>query len=119
MTARLAVVIEDDLDFRGLIAAVLSAAGIRVRSEATGEGGIASARELRPDIIVLDFGLPDLNGLQVALRIREFSDAHILALTGRADMENAMLGAGVNEFLAKPFNVRELRERVKTALGMA
>lgn len=118
MTARLAVVIEDDLDFRGLVAAVLSAAGITVQTEATGAGGIASARELRPDLIVLDFGLPDLNGLQVALRIREFTDAHILALTGRADMEDAMLAAGVDEFLAKPFSVRELRDRVTTALGM-
>ncbi|MET4622830.1 DNA-binding response OmpR family regulator [Arthrobacter sp. 2762] len=112
------LVIEDDMDFRGLVSAVVGSLGINVHSVATGAAGIDAAREYQPDIIVLDYGLPDLNGLEVALRIREFSDTHMLMLTGRADMAGSMLTAGVHDFMTKPFRVRELRERVITILGM-
>jgi DNA-binding response OmpR family regulator len=114
---RVGLVIEDDLDFRGLVTAVVVSIGASVHSVATGAAGIDAAREYKPDIIVLDFGLPDLNGLEVALRIREFSDVPILMLTGHTDVEERMLTAGVDDFMTKPFRVRELRERVLTILG--
>lgn len=113
---RVGLVIEDDLDFRALVRAILGSVGVIVHSVVTGAAGIDAAREHRPNIIVLDFGLPDMNGLEVALRIREFSDAHILMLTGRADTEEMMLAAGVNDFMTKPFSIRELRERVARVL---
>jgi DNA-binding response OmpR family regulator len=114
---RLALVIEDDLDFRSLVSAVVGSVGVSVRSVATGAAGIDAARQCKPDIIVLDFGLPDLNGLEVALRIREFSDVPILMLTGRTDVEESVLTAGVDDLMTKPFRVRELRERVLTILA--
>ncbi|MGO4247929.1 response regulator transcription factor [Paenarthrobacter sp. RAF54_2] len=113
---RVGLVIEDDLDFRSLVSAVVGSVGVSVRSVATGAAGVDAAREYKPDIVVLDFGLPDLNGLEVALRIREFSDVPILVLTGRTDVADSMLAAGVDEFMTKPFRVRELRERVLTIL---
>jgi DNA-binding response OmpR family regulator len=73
---RVAVIIEDDLDFRGLISAILGAEGFIVHCEATGVAVVAAARKHDPDLIVLDFGLPDMDGVGVAKRLREFSGAH-------------------------------------------
>lgn len=113
---RIGVVIEDDLDFRDLLKAILVSAGLMVHGAEDGTAGIATVRKHNPAMIVVDFGLPDMTGLEVTKRIREFSDAHILMLTGRADAAGEALAAGVNEFMTKPFNIRELRQRIAAAL---
>lgn len=111
------VVIEDDQDIRGLIQGVLAAAGLEVQVAATGAAGVDAVRRHGPDIIVLDFGLPDFTGVEAAQRIRDFSSAPILMLTGHEDLEDAPFEAGVNDVMAKPFSPLELRKRVENLLG--
>lgn len=113
---RTVVVIEDDQDIRGLIQGVLAAAGLEVQISATGAEGVDAVRRHGPDVIVLDFGLPDFTGVEAAQRIRGFSSAPILMLTGHEDLGDAPFEAGVNDVMAKPFSTLELRKRVENLL---
>ena len=115
---RTAVVIEDDADMRGLIEAVLRLSGISVRLSATGAGGVAAVRQQTPDIVLLDYGLPDITGLDVIGRIRNFSSVYILMLTGHEELVQALLDAGADAVLTKPFRPRALRAHVEAALGL-
>lgn len=110
----MAVVIEDDEDVRNLLDAVLQQAGFEVRTAATGRDGVAVARQQRVDVITLDVGLPDIDGFEVLRRIRQFSDAYVVMLTGRdeeLDMVSALQG-GADDYITKPFRPRELRARI-------
>jgi two-component system, OmpR family, response regulator len=78
-----AVVIEDDVDVRNLLDAVLQQAGFEVHSAGTGRDGVDVARQRQANVITLDVGLPDIDGFEVLRRIRQFSDAYIVMLTGR------------------------------------
>lgn len=114
---RTAVVIEDDADIGRLIDAVLDISGVAVRLAETGNGGIAAVRLHAPDIVILDFGLPDINGLEVIGRIRSFSNVYILMLTGREDLNDTLMSAGADAVMTKPFRPRALRAHVDEALG--
>lgn len=111
------LVVEDDPDVAGLIEHRLKAAGHTVTVEADGEAGLVAARELRPDLIVLDWMMPKMSGLEVCVAVRadaHLADTRILMLTARAqeaDIERA-LSAGANDFVVKPFSPRELAARV-------
>jgi DNA-binding response OmpR family regulator len=119
MTAQpIAVVIEDDEDIRGLVTAIVSQYGVEVHSRATGEAGMAAVRELNPQLVVLDFGLPDIDGLEVLARLREFSTTRVLMLSARDDLADTMLAAGADGFLAKPFRPGDLRERLQAVLAV-
>lgn len=115
---RTAVVIEDDADVRGLIQAVLEASDIDVRTAATGASGVNAVRTNIPDIVILDFGLPDINGLELINRIRAFSDVYILMLTGHEYMARQLTSAGANTVMIKPFRPRALKERVHEAMQL-
>lgn len=115
---RTAVVIEDDADVRGLIQAILEGSDIDVRTAATGATGVNAVRTNIPDIVILDFGLPDINGLEVINRIRAFSDVYILMLTGHEDVAEQVTSAGANTLMTKPFRPRDLKERVYEALQL-
>ncbi|MDQ0864491.1 response regulator transcription factor [Arthrobacter globiformis] len=115
---RTAVVIEDDADIRGLIQAILGASAIDVRTAPTGTTGVTAVREHDPDIVILDFGLPDINGLEVIERIRIFSDVHILMLTGHEEMAEKLTLAGANTVMTKPFRPGALKARVHEALQL-
>ena len=109
-----AVVIEDDTDVRNLLEGVLLQAGFVVRTAAGGREGVEMVRTISPDIITLDVGLPDIDGFEVLRRIRQFSNAYIVMLTGRseeADLLNA-LQAGADDYITKPFRPREVRARI-------
>lgn len=108
-----AVVIEDDADVGRLVQTVLSATGMQVRLTATGTDGVAAVRGLSPDLVVLDYGLPDITGLEVIRLIRSFSAVQILMLTGHDDLEETLLSAGASAVMTKPFRVRALREQVE------
>jgi CheY-like chemotaxis protein len=82
--SRLAVVIEDDADIRQVIVTLLEATGLEVYSASNGTDGVAAVRQHNPDVVTLDLSLPDIDGLEVAHRIRAFSDAYIVMLTARA-----------------------------------
>ena len=111
---RRALVVEDDSDIRGLIVHSLAMQGFNVDSAPTGRQGLELARELQPDIITLDLGLPDLDGIEVCRRIRDFSDAYIVMITARQDEIDRLIGleTGADDYLIKPFSPRELQARV-------
>ncbi|MGO4384968.1 response regulator transcription factor [Specibacter sp. RAF43] len=113
-----AVVIEDEPDIRELIGVVLSQAGFDVHSAEHGATGVEMVRRYNPAVVTLDLGLPDIDGLEVARRIRLFSDSYIIMLTARADELNTLLGleTGADDYLTKPFRPRELRARVRAML---
>lgn len=114
---RTAVVIEDDADMRGLIEAVLGLSGLIVRGAATGAGGVVAVRRQFPDIVILDYGLPDMTGVDVIGRIRSFSSVYILMLTGHDELSGTLLSAGADAVLTKPFRPRALRAHVEAVLG--
>lgn len=109
-----AVVIEDDLDMRNLLQAVLLQSGFDVHTASDGREGVDVVRQISPDIVTLDVGLPDINGIEVLRRIRKFSAAYIVMLTGRDDeaVVSAALQAGADDYITKPFRPRELRSRI-------
>lgn len=113
-----AVVIEDDEDVRNLLDAVLQQAGFEVRSAATGRDGVDVARQQRVDVITLDVGLPDIDGFEVLRRIRQFSDAYVVMLTGRDEELDTItaLQGGADDYITKPFRPRELRARISAMM---
>lgn len=118
MERGVAVVIEDDNDVRAALAAVFRQAGFAVHQASSGAEGLEKVVEHNPDIVTIDIGLPDFDGLEASRRIRTFSDAYLLIISGRADEADALLGfeAGADDYIVKPFRARELRARVKAML---
>ncbi|WP_426997134.1 PP2C family protein-serine/threonine phosphatase [Pseudarthrobacter sp. N5] len=111
---RRAVVIEDDPDISGLLVAILTRQGFDVTAAGTGAAGIAAVRATQADLVTLDVNLPDLNGMEVCLLLREFSDAYIIMLTARVDEIDRLTGLdnGADDYLTKPFSPREFQSRV-------
>lgn len=109
-----AVVIEDDVDIRNLLEGVLRQAGFEVHTAAEGREGVDVVRNKMANVVTLDIGLPDIDGFEVLRRIRSFSDAYVVMLTGRTEEPDLLsaLNAGADDYIAKPFRPRELRARV-------
>jgi CheY-like chemotaxis protein len=109
------VIIEDDDDVRALIIGILSGAGLQVHEASTAAAGVEAVRQHRPEVFVVDFGLPDFNGLEAVRRIREFSQAppSCSPATTTSPTSRWPLAAGVTELMAKPFSPLELRQRVE------
>ncbi|BAS16339.1 transcriptional regulatory protein YycF [Arthrobacter sp. Hiyo8] len=99
-----AVVIEDDTDMRNLIGGILLEWGFEVHTASRGREGVDMVRNTSPDVVTVDVGLPDIDGLEVLRQIRQFSNAHIVMLTGRADepYQLAALYTGADEYITKP-----------------
>jgi two-component system, OmpR family, response regulator len=117
MQAGTALVIEDDADIRALVAAVLAGSGFDVHQSGTGRDVEVLLEKHQPDLITLDLGLPDVDGVEVCRRIRESSDAYIIMLTARTEEGDRLIGlhVGADDYMTKPFSTRELQARV-TAL---
>ncbi|WP_314191721.1 response regulator transcription factor [uncultured Arthrobacter sp.] len=113
-----AVVIEDDVDVRNLLDAVLQQAGFEVHSAGTGRDGVDVARQRQANVITLDVGLPDIDGFEVLRRIRQFSDAYVVMLTGRDEELDTItaLQGGADDYIVKPFRPRELRARISAMM---
>ena len=116
--SRVAVVVEDDQDIRELVSVILNQSGFEVHTASNGADGVAAIRANNPAIVTLDLGLPDIDGFEVARRVRLFSDAYIIMLTGRADEMDTLLGleTGADDYLTKPFRPRELRARISAMM---
>lgn len=108
------LVIEDDLDIRGLLCLILSRAGFEVHAEATGAAGLRTAGKLDLAMITLDLGLPDINGHDLARRLRKASNAPLLMITAAAEPGDELDGiaSGAAAYLTKPFSPVRLRELV-------
>lgn len=116
--ARKAVVIEDDADIRGLITTVLRQAGFEVEGTESGLAGVELVHSTMPDIVTLDVGLTDIDGLEVARRIRRFSDCYIVMLTAQGEEADLLFGleSGADDYIVKPFRPRELRARIEAMM---
>ncbi|GMA30376.1 response regulator transcription factor [Litorihabitans aurantiacus] len=112
------VVVEDDSDVSHLLEMVLRPAGFETHTAANGLEGVELAREVDPVVVTLDISLPDIDGFEVARRIRTFSDAYIIMLTARVDEIDALMGleSGADDYITKPFRPRELRARIEAML---
>ncbi|MGO1583311.1 MAG: response regulator [Actinomycetaceae bacterium] len=115
---RPAVVIEDDADIRFLLETTLGQAGFEVHSAPTGIEGVELVRAVDPIVTTLDISLPDIDGFEVARRVRMFTSSYILMLTGRSDEIDTLLGleAGADDYVTKPFRPREVRARIAAML---
>lgn len=123
MTAQepLLLVIEDEPQMLRFLRVSLGAHGYRVVESTTAQDGIAQAATRAPDVILLDLGLPDLDGLDVTARLREWTRTPILVLSARGQDEDKIkaLDAGADDYLTKPFSVGELLARIRVALRHA
>lgn len=113
-----ALVIDDEPQIRRLLRVTLEANGYTVFDAVNGNDGIVQAAQCRPDIILLDLGLPDLDGVEVLKRIREWSRVPVIILSvrDREDDKVAALDAGADDFVTKPFSSGELLARLRTTL---
>jgi two-component system KDP operon response regulator KdpE len=115
------LVIDDDKALLRALRVALSAKGHEVLAAATAEEGLSSLALRAPDVVVLDLGLPDLDGLEVVRRIRSWSDVPVIVLSATAleDRKVAALDGGANDYVTKPFGMAELEARIRTALRHA
>ncbi|MFN3266634.1 MAG: response regulator transcription factor [Deinococcales bacterium] len=116
-TARI-LIIEDDPDISRVLHFELEEAGFMVHTAADGISGLTAAREVMPDLVILDLGLPDFDGAEIARRIRKTSDIPIIILTAldAVGTKVQLLEGGADDYLTKPFEPAELVARVRVQL---
>ena len=114
----LVLLIDDEPQMRRFLRAALLGNGYRIEEAASGEDGIRQAAMRSPDLVLLDLGLPDIDGLEVTQRLREWSQVPILVISarGREDDKVAALDAGADDYVTKPFGVLELLARLRACL---
>jgi DNA-binding response OmpR family regulator len=111
-------VVDDAADLRELVAVVLRDEGFVVELADDGPAAIDAARSFYPDVIVLDIGLPGMDGVEVCRRLRTFTDAYVVMLTGRQDEVDKLIGlsVGADDYVTKPFSPRELVARLRAMM---
>jgi two-component system KDP operon response regulator KdpE len=111
------LVIDDEVQIRRLLRACLEAEGYRVLESATGQEGIAQAASNPPDVVLLDLGLPDMDGMNVLKRLREWSHVPVVVLSVRDRQEDKVdaLDNGADDYVTKPFGAAELLARLRVA----
>jgi len=112
------LVVDDELKIARLIRDYLEQAGFVVATASDGKGAIAAARQLKPDLIVLDLGLPHVDGLDVIRALRQGSNVPVVVVTARADEADRVVGLelGADDYVVKPFSPKELVARVRAVL---
>lgn len=112
------LVVEDEPEIRRFLRSSLKAKGYRVVESATGERGVVDAGSHKPDLVIVDLGLPGMDGVEVIRRIRGWSTMPILVLSARVQEHSKIeaLDAGADDYLIKPFGVGELLARIRVAL---
>jgi two-component system, OmpR family, KDP operon response regulator KdpE len=112
------LIVDDEPAIRRFLRSSLLAAGFAVEQEETGQGALTAIRQTKPELLILDLGLPDMDGLEVIREIRAGSSLPIIVLSVRNDESGkvAALDNGADDYVTKPFSVEELLARVRTAL---
>ena len=116
--AKRILLIDDEAAIRRFLHSALSSDEFTLYEAASGHNGLSAAAALRPDLVLLDLGLPDLDGIEVVRRLREWSQVPVIILSvrEREDDKIAALDAGADDYLTKPFGVGELLARIRAAL---
>ena len=111
------LLIEDDQAVCALLRSYLKETSFRLMEEHTAQGGMIATAEKRPDLILLDLGLPDGDGVELVKTIREWSRVPIIIMSGRDDDDSkvAALDAGADDYITKPFSITELAARLRVA----
>jgi len=117
MPGPVVLVVDDEIQIRRFLRVSLTASGYVVYEAATGQAGLDQAALDRPDVVILDLGLPDMDGLDMLRRLREWSSVPVVVLSVRdADADKiALLDAGADDYLTKPFSMGELLARLRVA----
>jgi two-component system, OmpR family, KDP operon response regulator KdpE len=112
-----ALIVDDEAQIRRLLRVVLEGENYRVHEAENGHQGLIEIASRRPAVILLDLGLPDMEGLEVLKRLREWSEAPVLVLSVRDDEQNkvAALDSGAEDYVTKPFSTPELLARLRAA----
>lgn len=112
------LIVDDERALAQILGSYLVKAGYQVHYALDGLAAVSDARELDPDVILLDLGLPGLDGLEVCRQVRAFTDCYILMLTARDDETDRIIGLGVgaDDYIGKPFSPREVVARVNAVL---
>ncbi|TZF90684.1 response regulator [Cognatilysobacter lacus] len=115
------LVIDDEVQIRRFLDISLRAQGHEVQLAANGADGLAALATEGADVVILDLGLPDRDGIDVLREIRQWSDVPVIVLTARANEEEkvAVLDAGANDYVTKPFGIKELMARIRVLLRLA
>jgi two-component system KDP operon response regulator KdpE len=114
----LILVIEDELSIRRFLRASLSGEGYRLAEAETGQQGLSMSAAQPPDLIILDLGLPDMDGLQIIEELRRWSQVPIIILSARGQEKDKVIALdhGADDYLSKPFGMGELLARIRVAL---
>jgi two-component system KDP operon response regulator KdpE len=112
-----ALIIDDEVQIRRLLRLVLEGENYKVHEAETGQLGLMEVATRKPDVVLLDLGLPDFEGLQILKRLREWSEVPVIVLTVRDDVEEkvAALDSGADDYITKPFSTPELLARLRAA----
>ena len=115
MNNLLILVVEDDAPVRNLIGTTLKTHGYDYMSAASGESAVMQASSHNPDVILLDLGLPDIDGVDVIKKVRTWSEVPIIVISARTEDKDKIdaLDAGADDYLTKPFSVEELLARIR------
>jgi two-component system KDP operon response regulator KdpE len=121
MTQPLILIIEDEASLRRFLVPTLANSDYQVLTASTGADGLAMAKDYNPDLILLDLGLPDLDGAQVLQTLRQWSRKPVIIISARAQEADKVLAldAGADDYLTKPFGAEELLARIRVALRHA
>ncbi len=114
MARPIALIVEDNREYAMIATRLLENEGFEAVAASDGETGVGLARARRPEVILLDVSLPGIDGFEVCRRVREFSDAYVIMVTGRTDEVDRVVGltVGADDYVTKPFSARELAARV-------
>lgn len=112
------LVVEDDRAVNNLITAAMETQGYAYEAATTGKDGVEKAEAFLPHVMILDLGLPDMDGVEIIRRVRTWSNLPILVVSARSDDRDKIgaLDAGADDYLVKPFSVDELLARIRVAL---
>lgn len=118
MSQGLVLIIEDDSGIRNFMTAVLKGADYQVKTAENGTTGLSMAATWSPDLIILDLGLPDMDGIDVLETLRSWSEVPVLIVSARGNEHEKVRGldAGADDYITKPFGTSELLARIRTAL---